>query len=199
MSCGKITSNIVHNCLDKLKSGIKDRLYLFNYDDVDKVASTFDPTNKFIITALVLKTVSPALSGYTVDGFNFSNEHDTALAKGKYIDNWDHNTLFRIFDNTPDIKKWINDLADSRVIAVIENCYSNKNASPAGTSVFEVLFWENGGEIAEATRNANDADMKGGWTIKLTCDETNKEPYPPYTLYYTGGEAATKSALEALV
>lgn len=199
MSCNKIASSIAHQCLDKLKSGIKDRLYLFNIDDIDKTASTFDPTNKFILTSIVLKTASPALSGYTVDGFNFSNEHDTALAKGKYIDNWDHNLTFRIFNNTPEDKKWIVEATGSRFVVVIENNYSNKNATPAGTTVYEVLGWENGLEISEATRSTTDEDTKGGWTLKATCDEVNKEPYPPYALYYSGGEAATKSALEALV
>lgn len=199
MSCDRITSNIAHQCLDKLKSGLKDRLYIFNFDDVNKTASTFDPTNKLILTSLVLKTASPALSGYTLDGFNFSNEHDTALAKGKYIDNWDHNLTFRIFDNTPEVKEWINNATNSRFIVVIENNYSNKNASPAGTTVFEVLGWDNGLEISEATRSTTDEDLKGAWTLKASCDEANKEPYPPFTLYYPGGEAATKAALEALV
>lgn len=199
MSCNRITSSIAHQCDDKLKLGLKDKIYIFNYDDVDKDSSTFDPTNKLICTTIALKSASPALSGYTLEGYNFSNEHDTALAKGKYVDNWDHNLRFRIFDNTPEVKAWINDATGSRFIIVIENTYSNANASPAGTTVFEILGWENGLEITEAVRNTTDEDLKGAWTLLAACDEVNKEPYPPYTLYYSGGEAATRAALEALV
>lgn len=35
----------------------------------------------------------------------------------------------------------------------------------------------------EAIRNTTDADVKGGWILKATCDDTNKEPYPPRTFY----------------
>lgn len=199
MSCNKIASDIAHQCVDKLKLGLKDKATFINLDDIDKTACTFDANNKLICTSIVLKTASPALRAFTVEGYNYSNEHDTALAKGKFIDSWDHNFRFRIFDNTPEVKAWINDAAGSRFAIIIENNYSNINASPAGTTVFEVLGFENGLEIAEAVRNSTDEDMKGGWNILASCDEVNKEPYPPYTLYYAGGEAATRSAIDSLV
>jgi hypothetical protein len=197
-TCGKISAGITHNCLDKLVSGLHDEVILINLDDIDKDNCTFDANNKLIITDLVLKTASPALAGYKIEGYNFSNEHDTALVKRRFIDGWDHNFLFRVFDNTPEVKKFVTEAVDSRFVAIIKNKYRNKNATTDGTTVFEVLGFEHGLEISEATRNVNDEETMGAWVLKATCDETNKEPYPPYTFFKTD-LATTQTAFDAFV
>jgi hypothetical protein len=196
--CGKIASGITHNCLDTLVSGLKDEVIFLNYDDIDFDNCFFDNANKMILTDLVLKTASPALTGFKVEGYNFSNEHDTALVKRRFIDGWEHNLLFRIFDNTPEVKKWVTNAVGSRFVAVIKNQYNNKNATLPGTTVFEVLGFSQGLEITEATRNANDEESMGAWVLKAACDETNKEPYPPYTFFKTS-LAVTQAAFDAFV
>ena len=197
-TCGKISAGITHNCLDKLVSGLHDEVILINLADIDKDSCTFDANNKLILTDLVLKTASPALAGYKIEGYNFSNEHDTALVKRRFIDGWDHNFLFRVFDNTPEVKKFVTEAVDSRFVAIIKNKYRNKNATTDGTTVFEVLGFEHGLEISEATRNVNDEETMGAWVLKATCDETNKEPYPPYTFFKTD-LATTQTAFDAFV
>jgi len=195
-TCGKISAGITHNCLDKLVSGLHDEVILINLADIDKDSCVFDGSNKLIITDIVLETASPALSGYKIEGYNFSNEHDTALVKRRFIDGWDHNFLFRVFDNTPEVKKFVTEAVDSRFVAIIKNKYRNKNATTDGTTVFEVLGFEHGLEISEATRNVNDEETMGAWVLKATCDETNKEPYPPYTFFKTD-LATTQTAFDA--
>ena len=197
-TCGKISAGITHNCLDKLVSGLHDEVILINLADIDKDSCTFDANNKLILTDLVLETASPALAGYKIEGYNFSNEHDTALVKRRFIDGWDHNFLFRVFDNTPAVKKFVTEAVDSRFVAIIKNKYRNKNATTDGTTVFEVLGFEHGLEISEATRNVNDEETMGAWVLKATCDETNKEPYPPYTFFKTD-LATTQTAFDAFV
>jgi hypothetical protein len=196
-TCGKITAGITHNCLDKLVQGLDDVAVLINIEDIDKDTSTFNSSNKFVLEQIVLKTASPALKGYKIEGYNFSKEHDTALVKRRFIDGWDHNFLFRIFDNNPDIKKFVNEAVDSRFVVIIKNKYNNKNATTAGNSVYEVLGWEHGLEIAEATRNPNDDETMGAWVLRATCDEANKEPYPPYTFFNTN-LTTTDAAFAAL-
>lgn len=197
-TCGKITAGITHNCLDKLVSGLHDEMILINYDDIDFDSCNFNATNKLIVEDIVLKTASPALTGFKIEGYNLSNEHDTALVKRRFINGWDHNLLFRVFDNTPEVKQFVNEATDSRFIAIIKNKYRNKNATTDGTTVFEVLGWEHGLEISEATRNVNDEETMGAWVLRAACDETNKEPYPPYT-YFKTSLTVTQAAFDAFV
>lgn len=198
MSCSKISADIAHQCLDKLATGIKNTIVLINIEDLDKLSCTFDANNKMICTNLALVSASPSVRGFKLEGFNFSNEHDTALVKRKFIDGWEHNMLFRIFDNTPEVKKWINEAAGSRFVVVYENNYSNDNAATPGTTVYEIAGFKYGLEISEATRNAQDEESMGGWVLKAVCDEVNKEPYMPYTYFVGGTLALTKAAFEGL-
>lgn len=197
--CSKIASDVLKNC-DNLVNGIKDTVYFINLDDIDKDACTINTGNKLIIEGIVLKTASPSLRAYKLEGRNFSNDHDVALIKGQYMNGFDHNLMFRIFNNDPETKAWVNDIASgARFVAIIENNYNNSTkVGTPGDSVFEVLGWDLGLEISEATRNTTDADVKGGWILKATCDDTNKEPYPPRTFYKTD-LATTRGLVEALV
>jgi len=195
-TCGKIASGIVHNCPDTLVSGLQDEAILINAADIDYDNCVFDGTNKMILTDIVLKTASPVLTGFKIEGYNFSNEHDTALVKRRFIDGWEHNFLFRIFDNTPEIKEWVKNAVGSRFIVITKNKYNNRNAILPGTTVFEVLGFWNGLEILEATRNASDEETQGGWVLKAGCDESNKEPYPPYAFFKTS-LAVSQAAFDA--
>lgn len=196
-TCTSITAGITRNCDDKMVTGLQDEVMLINIDDIDKDASTFDATNPLIVTAITLKTTSPAASGYKIEGINFSNEHNTALVKRRFINGWDHNLMFRVFDNTPDTKKFVKEAVDARFVAIIKNRYSNRNAATnAGVTIYEVLGWEYGLEITEATRDTMDEESSGGWVLQAACDETVKEPQLPYTFWVTD-EATTELAFQA--
>jgi len=190
----KISDCILKNC-SNLVQGIKDKAYFINYDDVDKDLCTFDPDNVLLMTQLVLKTISPPAYAYCVEGFNFSNEHTAAMVKKTYQKVWDHNFIFRIFDNTPEDKLWIKEAAGSRFMVIIENNYNKDNL---GRTVFEVLGWDFGLELNEITRNTNDEDTLGGWVLTAGCSDTLKESLPPMTLFTTD-IATTRLAIDALV
>lgn len=190
----KISDCILKNC-SNLVQGIKDKAYFINYDDVDKDNCTFDPDNPLLMTQLVLKTISPPAYAYCVEGFNFSNEHTVAMVKKTYQKVWDHNFIFRIFDNTPEDKLWIKEAAGSRFMVVIENNYNKDNL---GRTVFEVLGWDFGLELNEITRNTNDEDTLGGWVLTAGCSDTLKESLPPMT-YFTTDIATTRLAIDSLV
>lgn len=195
--CSKIAANILYNCANMV-AGIKDIAYLINIDDIDKDSCAFDPDNALLLTQLVLKSASPAYAAYYLEGHNYSNEHDTALAKGKYYNAWEHNFRFRIFDNTPEDKLWIVNATEARFVIIQENNY-NSLVSPAGRTVFEVLGWDFGLEIKEAVRVAADEELAGGWNLLAGCSDTLKESKPPLALFVGGTIAATRSAIAALL
>lgn len=196
-SCSKIAANILYNCANMV-AGIKDVAYLINIDDIDKDNCAFDAENPLLLTQLVLKSATPDLAAFYIEGHNYSNEHDTALVKGAYYNSWEHNFRFRIFDNSPEDKLWIANAIESRFVIVQENNY-NSNASPAGRTVFEVLGWDFGLEIKECVRAAGDAELAGGWNLLAGCSDKLKESKPPLALFVGGSLSATRAALASLL
>jgi hypothetical protein len=199
IGCNQIVDCILKNCAN-LVPGIKDKAYFINYDDVDKDLSTFDPSNSLLCTQLVLKTVSPPALAYCVEGYNFSNEHKTTLVKKTYQKVWDQGFVFRIFDNTPETKLWIQNAVDSRFMIIQENNY-NKDVAPmaAGRTVFEILGWDFGLELNAAERDANSDELLGGWLLTAGCSDKLKESMPPLAYFVGGSLTATRAALASMV
>lgn len=198
IGCNQIVDCILKNC-EQLVPGIKDKAYFINYDCIDKDLSTFDPDNSLLCTQLVLKTLSPPCYAYCVEGYNFSNEHSVALVKKTYQKVWDHNFIFRIFDNTPEDKLWIQNAIDSRFLIIIENNYSKEDAVEGdGRTVFEILGWDFGLELNAAERNTADEEMLGGWVLTAGCSDKLKESLPPRS-YFVTDIATTRLALESLL
>ncbi len=190
----KLTANILLNCSVNLVGGISDKVWLINRDDIDFDNCTFDTTNDNIIESIVLKSASPNYTGFSIQGFRNSNDYENTLVKGKYMNGWDQKLTIRVFDNDATTKERINELANGKYVAIIENNYQSDDK----TSTFEVLGWNVGLEILEATRVVNDADTKGSWVVVLQTDEDNKEPYPAKTFFNTD-VATTRAAIEALI
>ena len=198
IGCNQITDCILKNC-ENLVPGVKDKAYFINYDCVDKDLSTFDPDNSLLLTSLILKTVSPACYAYCVEGYNFSNEHSVAMVKKTYQKVWDHNFIFRIFDNTPEVKLWIQQAVDSRFIIIIENNYNKADALLGnGRTVFEVLGWDQGLELNAAERNVNDEEMLGGWVLTAGTSDKIKESLPPLS-YFVTDIATTRLAIDSML
>lgn len=197
--CNEIVACILKNC-SNLVPGIKDRAYFINYDCIDRDLSTFDTDNALLLTQLVLKTVSPPCYAYCVEGYNFSNEHKVSMVKKRFQKNWEHGFVFRIFDNTPEDKLWIQNAIDSRFIVIIENNYNkNDGVLPEGRTVFEVLGWDFGLEINAAERDVNSDEMLGGWLLTAGGSDTMKESLPPLSYFVGGTIADTRAALETLL
>ncbi|MCJ7811997.1 hypothetical protein MUP95_01585 [bacterium] len=199
IGCNQIVDCILKNCAN-LVPGIKDMAYFINYDCVDKDLSTFDPSNSLLLTQLVLKSgLSPDCVAYCVEGYNFSNEHKTSLVKKTYQKVWEHGFIFRIFDNTPETKLWIQNAVDSRFIIIQENNY-NKNVPPlaAGRTIFEVLGWDFGLELNAAERDANSDELLGGWLLTAGCADKLKESLPPLA-YFNTSIANTRAMIHSLL
>jgi len=198
IGCNEIVACILKNC-ENLVPGIKDKIYFINYDCVDKDLSTFDTDNSLLCTLLVLKTVSPPCYAYCLEGYNFSNEHNIAMVKTKYQKNWEHNVIFRVFDNTPEDKLWIENAKDSRFMVIIENNYNKESVLGDGRTVFEILGWDFGLELNAVVRDVNDAEMLGGYVLTAGCSDTMKESFLPRTYFVGGTIALTRTALDSLL
>jgi hypothetical protein len=199
IGCNKIVDCVLKNCAN-LVPGIKDKAYFINYEDVDKDLCTFDTDNAILCTQLVLATASPTPYAYCVEGYNFSNEHKTSMVKKTYQKTWEHGFIFRIFDNTPETKLWVENAKDSRFMIIIENNY-NKDLAPvaAGRTVFEILGWDFGLELNAAERDANSDELLGGWLLTAGCHDKLKESLPPLTYFVGGSLATTRAALASLI
>lgn len=199
IGCNAISECILKNCAN-LVPGIKDMAYFINYDCIDKDNSTFDPDNSLLCTQLVLKSTSPTCYAYCVEGYNFSNEHTVAMVKKTYQKVWDHNFVFRLFDNTPETKLWIQNAVDSRFIVIIENNYNKDDGILApGRTVFEILGWDQGLELNAAERDVNSDELLGGWLLTAGCSDKIKESLPPLSYFVGGTIATTRAALASLL
>lgn len=187
-NCSPISASIAFDCAAPLLSGAGDTLILLPYDDIDRTLSTIDATNKSLMTNLVMKATK---YGYKVEGVNFSNDVDVALAKTKYFNEYEHNIMFRIFKIDPTVKDWIEKLGHTRVCAIVENKVSAANLNHK----WEIFGWDLGLEVLEMTRNQSDAETKGAYVIKIGCDETNKESKLPLTVFKT--DATTTATMIA--
>jgi hypothetical protein len=196
-SCSKIDSDILKNC-QNMVMGIKDTAYLINIEDIDKDLCTFDPNNPLLLTSLVLNSTSPVPRAYKIEGYNFSNEHKASMVKKTYLKSWEHGFIFRIFDNTPEIKEYLVNVAASRFVVIQENVYNKDITSPAGRTVFEVLGWDLGLEVNAAERDAQSEEFPG-WLITAGCSDKMKESKPPLAFFVGGTITLTRAAIASLL
>lgn len=206
IGCNQIVACILKNC-ENLVPGIKDKAYFINYDCIDKDNSVIDSDNALLLTTLALKSASPPCYLFCVQGYNFSNEHKVSMVKKAYQKTWEHGFVFRVFDNTPEDKIWIENLKDSRFVIIIENNYNKKYFDPItgvadptkdGRTVFEVLGWDFGLELNAAERDPNSDEMLGGWLLTAGCSDKMKESSIPLTFFDTN-IATTRADIDALL
>jgi hypothetical protein len=189
-NCGKLSSNILLNCDYPLIGGSKDILKLINFDDLDGV--TRNASNPQIIEAITLLS-SPATQAYQIEGKNSSNDLRAALVKARYSEGYDHEVIFRIFTNGPEVKEQIEAMGKGKFIAVIENNFRGAT----GNAAFEIYGLDVGLELVEAETNKSDAETQGAYVLTLRTPELYKEPHLPATFFVTS-YAATKTAFNLL-
>lgn len=209
ISCGKLSMGVVGiDCNNPLVMGVKPNAILINYDDIDLDPQSTKIENG-VITSIKLKVdrddagVENPRYGYLAQTLNDGISTNLAFAKGTYYNGWDQNFTLRLFDNTPKVKKFIDQLSKSRVAIIVENNHM-KFADPydggekPGETVYEIYGFYTGLELNEATRDSTDTDTKGGYVITCGCDENSKEPTLPITIF-KDSLAITKTMVEGLL
>lgn len=187
--CGQLTKNIAPDCVNKLFGGANDRLILFNKDDIDGV--TRNIANPQIIEGITLRS---GARGYVYQGKKNSNEPDSALVKGRYIDTYDHGLIFKGFEVDAAAKKEYEALVDGLVVGLVQNKFQGS----AGDTEFELYGLDTGLEAQELTRILQDADTQGAYNIVLRSSEQSKEAHLPATFYLTS-QTITRALVEALI
>ena len=201
INCGKLSMGVVGvDCKHPLLMGVKPNAIIINHDDIDIEQTKID---NGVISSLVLKTDSSTTrKGFLAQTLNDGISTNVAFAKGTYYNGWEQNFTLRLFDNTPKVKKFIDELSKSRVVVIIENNHV-KYGEPTdkeeqqGETVYEAYGFYTGLELNEATRDSTDADTKGGYVLTCGCDENSKEPTLPITIF-DQSLSITKTMIEGL-
>jgi hypothetical protein len=188
-ACAGLTANVLNNCENPITGGANDRIWLVNKADI--ASTTPDPLNPYLITGF---TINSGAFLYVYEGQNNSVDLRAALVRQRYTTVYDHEVIFKVFDNTPEVKQQLAYLGQGVVVAIVEK---NFKASD-GLGAFEMYGLDAGLILNANESNASDADTQGAWNLTISTSEQAKEPGPPKTLLISSTYAATKAALEAL-
>lgn len=189
--CDNITAGVAYDCDNPPAGGANDRLILINFEDWQNAAITLDPANKIVITGITLPS---GKVGYVYEGKNNSVEPSANFVKGTYVNSYDHTVLFKIFQNSPDIKKQLLKLDGGKVVAITQNNHKGLD----GNSAFEVFGSETGLELAELARVIADAELQGAYNLTIKNNEKSRPSTLPHTIWDTDF-ATTKAIVDALI
>lgn len=188
MDCGKLIAGLVGGVCNEIPiGGTGTRVVLVNYEDVSKDETVFNTENPEVIESIVLKDTK---KGFVFETLDNANDADSTLSVGTYFRRYDHSVTLRIFKKDNETKKWLAELKDARVIAIVENRTS-------GEGKWEVYGWDSGLKLSEDTFNAKYTDDVV-YAPKFASDETSKEASHPKSFFVTDDEA-TEAAIMAIV
>lgn len=187
-NCGLLTANIAPDCNYPIISGVNDRLWIINKDDISSF--TYNGSNNEIVEGITLLS---GKSAWTIEGQNFSNEPDYAFTINGFSVGYNHSVRVKIFEDTPDVKQQLNLLARGKYIIIVENNYVNGT----GNTAFTMYGHDSGLRQTEGTQPKNSAETGGAHDILLASNEQALESKVPRTVFITS-YAATKAMLVAL-
>ena len=196
--CGRVSGNIVGaDCSDIIQPGVESEAYIINLADIDRATSTVDSDG--MITNIAITTVGAA--AYLVQTLERGLRGEVALVKGTYVSSYDHKVGIKIFDNSPLIKKGIDNLEKGKYCIILKNKYLKSSAvSPelVGQTVYEAYGWTQGLQAMEITRATDDNELKSGYNIVMGTMEGEQETFLPRIVFKTS-LAATEAMLVALL
>lgn len=175
--CSKIAAGLAAGaCNIVAVPGTASRVVLLNYTDIDRTT--------LVETANVVSVINTL--GVTV-GYAFESLIDAtigtyALAKGTYINQFDHTIDGRVFVKSEPAKAFLNGLKNARVVAIVENIAFN--AADATPVKYEIYGLDAGLEISELTGDTTHPDQTVSM-FKLMSADNAKEGSMPKTLYVT--------------
>jgi hypothetical protein len=187
-ACAKVARDKAINCDDKLSGGVKDVLYLFNYDDIIDV--TYSVSSPQTVTGIVLAS---GARGYRWEGKNNSIAPETAFKRGTYVENFEHKLAFILFSNTEEDKEDVEALGAGRYVGIVENNLRRGSANVA----FEIYGIDSGMLVPDGgiTRMPNDADLQGAYSLTLQSSEKSREAHLPATFLDTDYETTRDTLL----
>ena len=182
MACGTITADIEIDC-DPLTGGVAPTFYIANKDDI--LSSTLD-TNPMLLEDITMK---PTKNFFTIEGQLKSFEPKFTMVKGTYINQYEHEVAFLVFDISAATKQQILAMKDGSFVVIAEN----NHTGTTGESKYEVYGLGGGLRAEIQERTPQDAETLGAFKITLKTQEYAREGKPPLTLFDT--DAATTATL----
>jgi hypothetical protein len=189
-TCDDLTAGILYDCDNPPSGGANDRLILFNYDDINGNV-TVDPTNSLLFTDI---TLASGVTGFVFEGINNSNEPRSAMVKGRYVNGYDHEVIFKVFKNSPQAKAQLQKLDGAKVVALVQNNHKGED----GNAAFEIYGYETGLRLQELERVIADSELQGAYNVNIRNDEVSRPSSLPHTLWDTDF-ATTKAIVDSLV
>jgi len=189
-TCDDLTADILYDCDNPPSGGANDRLILFNYDDINGNV-TVDASNNILFTDI---TLASGKRGYVFEGLNNSNEPRSAMVKGRYVNGYDHEVIFKVFKNSPDAKAQLQKLDGAKVVALVQNNHKGED----GNAAFEIYGYETGLRLQELERVIADAELQGAYNVTIRNDEVSRPSTLPHTLWDTDF-ATTKAIVDSLI
>lgn len=182
MDCSKITEGFVGGACGALPTGgTGTKVWLFNYDDIDRSNVTTNDDGD--ITVMAVKTSKKGVIFETVDNANLG---EATFNKGTYVDTYNHAVTLRVFKDDTEAKAWVNKLKGARVVAFVE-----RKCIASCDNHIEVYGWDSGMKMSDNPYSTTFTDNVA-MAPKLETDDISKEMQLPRT--YLG----TEEALNAL-
>ena len=175
----RLAADIVNDCENLSISGIESDILLIPHSDVDKTASTIDPTNPLLITDLVLKA---GKTGFLLEGVKQTNGYNSEFVVGdeQTPDKSRHVIRGRILTPSAANRLQANKLGKGEsYMAVVNKKYKGKDSKDA----FLVLGWDAGMYLSSKTENSLEND--GAILLEMSSKDTMLEKDDPKVLLET--------------
>jgi len=189
-ACAAITAGVAISCTIKQVAGTTDKLILFNFDEI--ASYTRNGTNPQIIEAITMVVNVPPFTGFAYEGKQQSLEPKQSLVRTRYSTGYDHEIVFKIFDSQPATKQQVEKMAESRLVAIVENNFKGTG----GNAAYEIYGIDTGLFMTVGERIVSDPETVGAFNVTLKSD-LHKEGHLPATFFLTD-YATTKALVEAL-
>lgn len=191
MACnGLLDANILFDCDYSAIGGLEVNVVIINRSQVDVTSTTYDGTNKTLMTAFALTTGS-SYTGYQFQGIKQINSTAFELVKkDNGADKFKHIFNGIILNLSAENKLQLQQMAEGgKYVVIVEKKWKGEDNDDA----FDVYGIDSGLELNVVTYNSNEND--GTATIELSNVDTYEEPKVPATLLLTD-YATTKAAFD---
>lgn len=182
-----LTDDIMRECIGSSIAGIEINVLLFNSQDVDREATTFEAASKgTVISALKLKDNK---KGYFAQGVKqTSSASFEVVLKDQSEDKYKHGFAFIIPNISTANKMRLDEiLKGTGVMALVELKYKGEDRKDA----FQLFGWEQGLKVATATYKSN--ENEGSIMVELSSPDGFEESLPPMTVYETSYDVTATS------
>jgi len=178
-SCdGLLTSDILFDCDNAMTGGMEVNVLLFNHKDIDKVATTFDPTNRTKMTNFALKATK---TGYLLQGIKQVNALKFELVKKELgPDKFKHTFAGLILNLSSANKLRLLEMSQGGLYAVMVEL---KWKGAASAEAFQIAGYDSGLELMVNTWSSNEND--GNVSIELSSKEGYEETRPIVSVFET--------------